>query len=358
LRTRTLLTATALLTAGASLGTFTLTSGAQEKKAEVDPMPLPSPGWAKALPPGPDARVKITEAYAKHVGSDAHFWSWPMVNMYNRRLAFSRMKEQRYVGPLMEAPLNRLTMMTDYVDPAERAVACPNQDVVYGLGLLALDQSAVVIQVPDFGNRFWVYQVVDIRTDSFVRLGKMYGTTPGFYLLVGPNWKGDVPKGITTVFHCPTNTGLVAPRVFQDDTADDKKALQAVLPGIVMYPLAEFDGTTKSTDWAKLPRVPAPPAGEEETKWVLPEKFVDELATVLADAPPLPGEEARYAQVLAVLAAAKADPKIKAAMTEGAKASDEKLTRLRLRPTRRVLASVYRKGSSRSFGVCVRSPSY
>ena len=29
-------------------------------------------------------------------------------------------------------------------------------------------------------------------------------------------------------------------------------------------------------------------------------RFVDELPAVLADAPPLPGEEARYAQVLAM----------------------------------------------------------
>ena len=106
-------------------------------------------------------------------------------------------------------------MLTDYVDPEERSVACPNQDVVYGVGALALDVSPVVIQVPDFGDRFWVYQVVDLRTDSFVQLGKMYGTTPGFYLLVGPDWNGEVPKGITRVFRSSTNTGLVAPRVAQ-----------------------------------------------------------------------------------------------------------------------------------------------
>ena len=99
------------------------------------------------------------------------------------------------VGPAVSAPLNRLAMLTDYVDPAERLVACPNQDVVYGLGVLALDISPVVIQVPDFGDRFWVYQAVDLRTDSFVQLGKMYGTKPGFYLLVGPNWKGDIAEG-------------------------------------------------------------------------------------------------------------------------------------------------------------------
>ena len=267
--------------------------------------------------------MKITEEYARHIGRDAYFWAWPMVNMYNRRLHFSQVKEIMRQGPLMEAPANRLAMLTDYVDPEERSVACPNQDVVYGIGALALDISPVVLQVPDFGDRFWVYQLVDLRTDSFVQLRKMYNTTPGFYLLVGPTWEGEVPKGITKVFRSPTNTGLAAPRVAQDDTPEDKRAIQSVLPGIMMYPLAEYDGTMKTKDWANLPKAPAPPLQEEETQWVLPEKFVDELPLVLADAPPLPGEEARYAQVLAVLAVAKDDAKLKAALTEGAKEADE-----------------------------------
>jgi hypothetical protein len=299
---------------------------AHAQAASLNPQPLPpSPGWGRALAPGPDIRVKITEAYAAHVARDAFFWAWPLVNVYNRRLAFSKMTENRYVGPLLDAPLNTLTMLMDYVDPAERNVACPNQDVVYGLGMLALDVSPVVIQVPDFGDRFWVYQVVDLRTDSFVKLGKMHGSTPGFYLLVGPNWKGDVPKGITQVFRASSQTGLVAPRIFQDDTAQDKRAIQSVLTGVVMYPVAQYDGRMKSIDWSKLPKVPAAAHGEEETRWVLPEKFFDELPTVLADAPPLPGEEARYAQVLAVLAAAKDNPQLKQAMVTAAKEAEETL---------------------------------
>ena len=62
-------------------------------------------------------------------------------------------------------------------------------------------------------------------------------------------------------------------------------------------------------------------------KWVLPGRFVDELPAVLADAPPLPGEEARYAQLLAVLEAAKSDAKLKQAMTDAAKEADELLVK-------------------------------
>ena len=301
-------------------------AGSSRSAVAQTPVPV-SPGWSRALPPGPDTRVKITAAYARLVAKDSYFWAWPLVNIYNRRVAFTPVKEAALSGPLMMAPLNQIAMLTDYVDPAERAVACPNQDVVYGLGALALDLSPVVVQVPDFGERFWVYQVVDLRTDSFAQLGKMYGTRPGFYLLAGPNWHGDVPKGITKVFRSSTSTGLIAPRIFQDDNAADKKAIQSVLRSVLVYPLDQFDGTMKTKDWAALPKLPPPPAAEEESHWVFPDKFVEQLPVVLADAPPLPGEEARYAQVLAVMQAAKDDPALKQAVEEGAKEAEEQLVK-------------------------------
>ncbi len=304
------------------LATVSLVTLAQAQS----PLP-PSPGWTEAMPAGPVAGTKITEEYAKLVARDAYFWAWPLVNMYNRRLSFEKVPQIVMAGPAPLAPPNRLGMLTDYMAPDERIVACPNQDVVYGGGFLALDTSPVVIQVPDFGDRFWVYQIIDLRTDSFAALGKMYGTTPGFYLLVGPHWQGEVPKGITKVFRAATNSGNVVPRVFQDDTPEDKRAVQGVLGGIMMYPLSEYDGQMKSLDWSKIPKVPSPSTGEEETKWVAPETFFDVLPRALADAPPLPGEEARYAQVRAVLDAAQSDPKLKEAMTKAAIEADTQLVK-------------------------------
>lgn len=278
-----------------------------------------------SLPPGPDASVKITKEYAKLVAKDAYFWAWPMVNIYNRRLAFTQVKELAMSGPLIQAPLNQFGMLTDYVIPTERAVACPNQDVVYGIGSIALDKSPVVIQIPDFGKRFWVYQVVDLRTDSFAELGQMYNTKPGFYLLAGRDWKGEIPKGILKVFRSTTNTGIVGPRIFMDDTPQDRKDIQEILQSVMMYPLADFDGKMKKTDWKKIPVKPAQDMGKDEMVWVVPEKFFDELPIVLADAPPLPGEQARYAQILAVIEAAKKDPALKKAMIEAATEANTEL---------------------------------
>ena len=134
-------------------------------------------------------------------------------------------------GPAPIAPLNHVGMLTDYIEPEERLVACPNQDVVYGAGSLALDVSPVVIQVPDFGDRFWVYQIVEPAHRQLCAARQDVRHDAGLLLLAGPNWRGDVPKGITKVFRSSTNTGFAAPRMFQDDTPEDKKAIQNVLPG-------------------------------------------------------------------------------------------------------------------------------
>lgn len=83
--------------------------------------------------PGPVAGTRITEAYARMVARDAYFWAWPLINIYNKRLAYAQAPEPGLMGGILPvAPVNRVSMLTDYIEPEERFVACPNQDVVYG----------------------------------------------------------------------------------------------------------------------------------------------------------------------------------------------------------------------------------
>jgi hypothetical protein len=281
----------------------------------------------KGIPAGPIANTILTDEYVKHIGTLAYLWGWPMVNIHNRKVVFEKLPEPLYKGGVVPlSPPNQLCMLTDYIKPGEKDVTCPNQDVVYGFGLTDFSKDALIVQVPDFGDRFWVYQVCNQRTDGYAALGKMYGTKPGFYLLTGPKWNGKVPDGITQVFKCDTDLGVVIPRVFQTDDPADKKLVQPILQKILMYPLSQFDGKVKRKDWTKIPVLPSPPSeGNEETKWVKPEEFFDELPVILKEVPPLPGEEAIYGQIQSVLAAAAKDPKIKSLLKQAAIEADQKL---------------------------------
>ncbi len=278
--------------------------------------------------PGPTPGTHFTEQYARLVARDTYFWAWTLSNVYNRRKLFASFPEPGKLGGVLPAsPPNRITMLQDYIKPEQREVCCPNQDVVYGAGPLALDLGPVVVQVPDMGDRFFVYQIVDVRTDSFGSVGSMYDTKPGFYLLVGPDWRGKAPKGINEIFRSTTNTGFICPRLFMDDTDEDRKAVQPLISQVDVYPLSEFDGAMKVRDWSKVPDYPAPPPtpnGGEAPK-VHPKTFFDDLPLLFKDAPPLPGEEVRYAEALMLVEAAQNDPQLKAAIIDEATRAQEEL---------------------------------
>ena len=201
---------------------------------------------------------------------------------------------------------------TDYIRPDQRFVTCPNQDVVYGFGFAAVDKEPIIIQVPDFGKRFWVIALYDARTDGFGGLGQQYATKPGNYMVVGPHWRGKEPKGVTKVFRAPTKLIGMAPRIFMDNSAEDRKAIQPLLNQMIIYPLGQYNGEQKTKDWSKVPSFPSPSSsGDEETHWVDPATFFDELPEVLREVPPLPGEEALYARIRSLLDAAAKSPAVK-----------------------------------------------
>src|SRR5262245_56019756 len=277
----------------------------------------------------PDATLQVTEPatgivmhpdYARTIAQMAYVWGWPIVNMINRRGAITQAPQPGHLnGVLPAAPRGQIAMLADYIEPSETFVTCPNQDVVYGLGFFSLDEEPVVVQVPDFKDRFWVYAMYDARTNQFGEVGKPYGSKPGFYLLVGPRWKGEKPAGIQAMIRSSTELANLIPRVFMNDTAEDRKAIQPLINQVVAYPLKQFDGKMKTIDWANARAIEGPKSsGAGETVWVVPEKFFDQLGGVLDSVAPLPGEEALYAQFRALLAAAEKDPAVKKLLVETA----------------------------------------
>jgi hypothetical protein len=272
----------------------------------------------------------MTAAYVRLIGRMAYMWGYPMVNAHNRRAAFAEAPEPGLLGGVVPvAPVGYNQMLTDYLKPDQTFIVCPNQDVAYGAGFTALDQEPTVVQVPDFGDRFYVYALYDQRTDEIGRIGKQYGTKPGFYMIVGPRWSGELPKGITAAIRSSTDLVFVVPRVFKDSTPEDTAAVQPVIDQIVMYPLSQYDGTMKTKDYRKAPDFPVPAplpnAPKGEGKWVNPATYYDELRVVMKEVPPLPGEEALYGWIASVWDAAAGTPDTRKVLDESFAAAEEEL---------------------------------
>ena len=187
-----------------------------------------------SFPRGPAPGSRLSPEFVREIGRLAYLWGWPLVNMFNHYTSFKRLWRPLLIGGIAPvAPINHLAMLHDYIGSKQRYITCPSQDLVYGFGIFDLGRGPVVVQVPDFGKRYWVYQATDLRTDGFAEIGAMYRTKPGFYLLVGPDWNDHKPENITAVFRSSTNIGTIVPRVFQEDGKADNAALQPLIREIL-----------------------------------------------------------------------------------------------------------------------------
>ncbi len=258
----------------------------------------------------------------------AYIWGWPLVYMQNCKRSLSILNGPGVSGGSPVAPPNQLSMLHDFIAPASFTIPCPNQDVVYGFGLLDLRKTSVVLQVPDFGTRFWLFQLGDHRTDSFAQIGSMYKTRPGHYLIVGPSWDGNVPEGIQGILHCPTNIGFCLPRIYMDGSDEDRRVVQKLIQRIQIYPESKYTGKWKTRDWTKTKWYPMVAAGNRlRSKWVNPDTFFEVLEETLKEVPPLPNEVDFYDRVMKLIDESKTNAELRRLLSEVARATERDYVR-------------------------------
>jgi hypothetical protein len=74
--------------------------------------------------------------------------------------------------------------------------------------------------------------------------------------VVDPHWKGEKPAGITAAVRSSTELGFAIPRMFNGDTAEDTDAIQPLVNRLIFYPLSQFSGEMKTTNWRQLSSFP------------------------------------------------------------------------------------------------------
>jgi len=173
-------------------------------------------------------KIKIEQEKTKKIyqtAQEAYIWGWPSFYIHGLKTKLDLVKKPGKSGGSPVAPINEIAMLTNQIDAQSNIVLCPSLDFLYGFGIFDLDESPVVVQIPDFGDRFWLYQFGDQRTDRFTKIGSIHKTKPGFYLIVGPNKNKDLPKEIKNIIYCPTRFAYCIPRIFfePEDEEDFKK---------------------------------------------------------------------------------------------------------------------------------------
>ena len=87
--------------------------------------------WAQQFPipitpeevPGPPPGTAMTKAYVQSAGRTAYVWGWPLVNMANRAVAFSKAPEPGLLGGIVAIAFGRNAMLTNYISAEQTFIA-------------------------------------------------------------------------------------------------------------------------------------------------------------------------------------------------------------------------------------------
>lgn len=197
------------------------------------------------------AQEKFAKGEIKTIAEEAFVYGFPMVMNYG-------VMYETYIdksSSQYKCPLSQLYNTARVFTPKDTAVVTPNSDTPYSFFCADLRAEPVVFTVPEIEKgRYFSVQLVDWYTFNFGYVGsRTTGNGGGSYLLAGPTWKGEKPKGIDKVFRCETEYAFAIVRTQLFNPADIE-AVKKVQAGYKLQPLSAF---------LKAPASPAAP----EIKW-------------------------------------------------------------------------------------------
>lgn len=179
-----------------------------------------------------------------------------------------------------KAPFNELHNDRHVATPADTAVITPNSDTPYSFLWVDLRAEPVVVSVPAVDKeRYYSVQMIDGNTYNYGYIGsRATGTSPGDYLIAGPDWKGETPAGIMKVFHSTTPFGLTLIRT-QLFSEADMPNVEKVQAGYKAQPLSQFLKQPAPPAAPQIDFVPATTAG-------IKDNFFEYLDAALQFVPP------------------------------------------------------------------------
>src|SRR6266404_5001188 len=182
----------------------------------------------------------ITPAEARTIAKEAYIYGFPLVDNY--RIQYGYFVDTK--NPEFKTTWNKIHNVPRVYTPADTAIQTPNSDTPYSFVGMDLRAEPMVLTVPVIEKeRYFSVQLIDAYTFNFDYIGsRTTGNNGGSYVVAGPNWKGETPKGVKKVFRAETEFAFAAYRtqLFNPDDLDNVKKVQA---GYKAHSLSESVGT-------------------------------------------------------------------------------------------------------------------
>jgi len=223
------------------------------KPKERDAAEAATPSAAPAAPATATGDSAERSKTLRETAKEAYTWGFPMVESY--KSMYQQAVDSG--GPNFHAGFNEIGSSANVATPKDTAIITPNSDTPYSFLWMDLRAEPVVISVPAIDpKRYFSVQLIDMSTFNFAYINQAQTDgKAGTFMVAGPGWQGDVPKGVQQVFRSESQLAyaLFRTQLFAPDDIDSVRRLQAQYK---VQPLSAFLGTAAPPP---APKIDFPP---------------------------------------------------------------------------------------------------
>lgn len=206
------------------------------------------------------------EAYATKVATEAYLYGLPMMLNYRWANAMNnilnktkdpnfKVKFGNVEGGLFYNKWIHVLNLPTHDTPT---TATPNDDTIYSVFFADLQKEPVVITVPAITDRYYSIALGDAFVENTDYIGTRQGDIKGgTYALVGPNFKGTLPKNVKAIKMRHHVFAFVA-RIQVRNPNEDLKKTVVLQAKLTAQSLSKFTGKLKEDQYTALEKYPNP----------------------------------------------------------------------------------------------------
>lgn len=173
---------------------------------------------------------------ARAIAVDAYIYGYPLVTMEMTRRVMTNVAAPEKT----RSPMGQFVRLRSYPDASFHDVTAPNADTLYTSVWLDVGKEPWVLSIPDMGDRYYLFPMLDGWTNIFQSPGKR--TTGGkaqTYAITAPGWQGKLPEGVTE-YKSPTSMVWIMGRIYCTGTRDDYRAVHEIQDKCTIVPLSFY----------------------------------------------------------------------------------------------------------------------
>jgi hypothetical protein len=166
-------------------------------------------------------------AEVRAIAKEAYIYGFPVVTNYStmyKQAIDKGSKDYR-------APFNQIASLANVATPQDKFVVTPNSDTPYSFLWMDLRDEPIIVTMPKIEkDRYYTGQMIDLYTYNFAYLGtRSFGNDGGTFMIAGPGWKGEMPKGVKAVMQSETEFAylLFRTQLFNPADLNNVKRIQA-----------------------------------------------------------------------------------------------------------------------------------